>query len=531
MGRIFPVMFFVVAALVTITTITRMIEEDRKNIGTLKALGYSKGKIMSRYIIYSLFAAIIGVLLGAIIGCTLIVQILFVSYCSLYDLPDLKFSINIAYTGIALLISLISTVLVTIIITTKSLKENTANLMRPKVGKEGKNILLEKIPFLWKRFSFLTKICFRNIFRYKKRLLMTLVGIAGCTALIYAGLALRSAINGIGKKQFRDIKKVSMEAYLQNETDSEELKEIEEYIKSQNNVKEVTPVNQKTITVEGNDIEKDVFYIAIDGEKADKYIGLQERKSGEKIELNDDGVIITEKLAGILDVKKDDKIRITDEGINVSVKVIGITENYLYNYIYMTPKMYERIFGTKIKYDSIFINIDENISNNDETKLADKLKEDDRIISTLLEKNWEEEFLTSLNSLMSIVILFIGCASLLSFTVLINLNNINIEERIRELATIKVLGFYKKELESYVFRENIILTILGTILGLGIGMGILKIIIQSAEVETIFLSKDISIINLGIAAIITLAFTLITNFLMKKKLKNINMIDSLKSIE
>lgn len=531
MGRIFPVMFFIVAALVTITTITRMIEEDRKNIGTLKALGYSKKTILSRYIIYSLAAAVMGTFIGTIIGSTLIVQILFVSYTTLYDLPNLVTSINMYYTGISLFISLISTVFVTLIITLKELKENAAELMRPKVVQVGKSILLERIPFIWKRLDFLFKICFRNIFRYKRRLLMTLVGIAGCTALIYAGLGVQSAINSIQEKEFKNIRKLSMEVYLENEITKDEVKEVEEHIKSQKHVKDVTPVNQQRTTVEANDNTKDVFYIAVSGDDINNYLGVQERLSQEKIKLNDDGVVVTEKLANILKVKVGDKIKITDDGVNSIVKVIGISENYLYNYIYLTPNMYQRVFGKEIKYNEIFVNIDDNLSEDEEIELTDKIKENDKVASSVLEKNLSKEFKTSLGSLTSIVILFIGCASLLSFTVLINLNNINIEERKRELATIKVLGFYKKELESYIFRENIILTIFGTILGLLLGMTILGLIIQSAEVETIFLPKDINIVNLAISAIITICFTLITNMFMKKKIKNINMIDSLKSVE
>ena len=531
MGKIFPVMFFVIAALVTITTITRMIEEDRKNIGTLKALGYSKKTIISRYIIYSMLAGVLGTVLGTAIGSTLIVEILFISYSSLYDLPNLVFNINWNYTLISLGISLISTAVVATIITMKEIKENTAELMRPKTATTGKSILLEKIPFIWKKLDFLFKICFRNIFRYKKRLLMTLVGIAGCTALIYAGLGLQSSINSISNKQFKDIRKLSMEIYLQGDANSEEVTEIEEFIKKQNHIKEVTPVSQKSFTVQANGNSKDVFYIAISGEEADKYIGLDNRKTKEKIELNDEGVVLTEKLANILEIDVGGKIEITDGDVKTSVKVIGITENYLYNYAYFTPNVYERIYGKDIAYNEIFANTTEELSEEEDVELADALKQNEKIASTVLEKNLEGEFKTSLGSLMSIVILFIGCASILSFTVLVNLNNINIEERKRELATIKLLGFYQKELESYVFRENIILTILGTIFGLILGMGILGIVIQAAEVETIFLVKDINLINLLISTIITISFTLITNLFMKKKIKNINMIDSLKSIE
>lgn len=531
MGKIFPVMFFVIAALVTITTITRMIEEDRKNIGTLKALGYSKKTIISRYIIYSMLAGVLGTVLGTAIGTTLIVEILFISYSSLYDLPNLVFNINWNYTLISLGISLISTALVATIITMKEIKENTAELMRPKTATTGKSILLEKIPFIWKKLDFLFKICFRNIFRYKRRLLMTLVGIAGCTALIYAGLGLQSSINSISNKQFKDIRKLSMEIYLQGDVNSQEVTEIEEFIKKQNHIKEVTPVSQKSFTVQANGNSKDVFYIAISGEEVDKYIGLDNRKTKEKIELNDEGVVLTEKLANILEIDVGGKIEITDGDVKTSVKVIGITENYLYNYVYFTPNVYERIYGKDIAYNEILANTTEELSEEEDVELADALKQNEKIASTVLEKNLEGEFKTSLGSLMSIVILFIGCASILSFTVLVNLNNINIEERKRELATIKLLGFYQKELESYVFRENIILTILGTILGLILGMGILGIVIQAAEVETIFLVKDINLINLLISTIITISFTLITNLFMKKKIKNINMIDSLKSIE
>ena len=531
MGKIFPVMFFVIAALVTITTITRMIEEDRKNIGTLKALGYSKKTITTRYIIYSLSAGILGTVIGTLLGSTLIVGILFVSYGSLYDLPALAMSINFNYTFMSLVISLISTVFIATIIALKELKENTAELMRPKAGTKGKKILLERIPFIWKRLDFLFKICFRNIFRYKRRLLMTLVGIAGCTALIYAGLGLQSAINDIGNKQFKDVRKVSMEIYLQGDTSNQEVSEIEQYIENHNYIKESTPVNQQTLTVGANEKTKDVFYIAISGEEINKYIGLNNRKTKEEIKLNDEGVVITEKLATILDVEVGEKIEIIDEDIKASVKVKGIAENYLYNFVYLTPKMYERIYGKEITYNSIFANTTEELTEEKEIQLTDDLKQNEKIASTIIEKNLEEEFKTSLGSLMAIVILFIGCASMLSFTVLINLNNINIEERKRELATIKLLGFYEKELESYVFRENIILTLLGTVLGLILGMGILGIIIQAAEVETIFLVKDINKINLLTSAIITICFTLITNLLMKKKIKRINMIDSLKSVE
>ena len=531
MGKIFPVVFFIVATLVTITTITRMIEEDRKNIGVFKALGYRKEIIVRRYLIYSLLAGLIGALLGTIIGSLVILDVLYVSYGDMYDLPELSNKFNLFYILISFIVSILSTVFVTWIVTIKALKEKTADLLRPQIGTTGKEILLEKIPFLWNKCSFLYKICFRNIFRYKKRLFMTLIGIAGCTALIYAGLGLQSAVNSIGNIQFSKVRPVSIEVYLNGELEPKEVEELEKDIRQKQHIKETTPVRQQSITAKANNYSKDVFYIAASSKEIEKYINLKNRKTQKEIKLDDEGVILTEKLAILLDVQVGDKITVKDGGADATLKVTGITENYLYNYIFFTPDVYERIYGKEIKYNEVFVNTSKELSEKEEIELSDKLKENDKIASMSFRDNLEKEFKTSLSGLMIIVILFIGCASLLSFTVLVNLNNINIEERKRELSTIKLLGFYEKELESYVFRENIILTILGTLLGLILGMGILGVIIQAAEVETIFLVKDINYINLIVSIVITILFTLITNFAMRKKIKNIDMIDSLKSIE
>ena len=531
MGRIFPVMFFVIAALVTITTVTRMIETDRKDIGTLKALGYQKKKIIKRYLKYALFAGLLGTILGCLIGSFLIVEILFVSYTSLYDLPNLVTRIKIEYILMALGVALLSTVVIAWVVVKKELKENAAELMRPKTETKGKTILLERFPFIWNKMDFLYKICFRNIFRYKKRLFMTLIGIAGCTALIYAGLGLQSSINSISDKQYKEIRKLSIEAYLTEDIYSDEIGEITEYVLNEQYVKDVIPTRQQSLKIKSKDNEKDIYYMIFDNLSVDKFINLKNRKTQEKIELTDEGVVLTEKLAGILNVSVGEKIDLIDGNNKATLKVIGITENYLYNFAYFTPEVYERIYGSKVRYNELFINIEDDLTEKQEIQLSDNIKSNDKISSLSFNKNIEKEFKRSLASLMSIVILFLVCASILSFTVLINLNNINIEERKRELSTIKLLGFYEKELESYVFRENVILTILGTILGLIIGMGILGIIIQAAEVETIFLVKDINYFNLLVSIVITLAFTLITNILMKKKIKSIDMVESLKSIE
>lgn len=530
MGRIFPVMFFIVAALVTITTITRMIEEDRSSIGTLKALGYSKTTIMKRYIIYSLSATVIGTTLGILIGSTAMVKLLFLVYSSLYALPDVIYKLNYFYCMLAIIIAMTATVLTTLIITWNELKETAASLIRPKAAKEGKNILLERIPAIWRKLDFLFKVSFRNIFRYKKRLFMTLIGIAGCSVLLYSGFALSSSINSIGKKQFNDIRKFSMEIYFEQEINAKDLAETEKYVSEQEGVKEITPVRQQSITIKKDDNIKDIFYIAIDQEKVNDYIQLKNRHTGKKIELEENGVVMTEKLANELGAEKGSKVKLVQDGEEITVKVAEITENYLYNYIFLTPDMYKQIFGQEIKYNEFFANTDD-MEEAEESDLLEKIKEDKNISTIVLNRTLNEEFKKSLNSLMSIVLIFIVSAALLSFVVLVNLNNINIEERKRELATIKLLGFYKTELYSYIFRENIILTILGGILGLGIGILVLGLIIQSAEVETILLPKQVNIVNLTCAFAMTMLFTIITNMLMKKKIRKIDMIDSLKSVE
>ena len=530
MGKVFPVMFFIVAALVTVTTITRMVEEDRMNIGTLKSLGYKKSTIMIKYILYSLSATVLGLILGTLIGSTLIAQVLFAAYSSLYILPDLLIEINVFYTTLASVISIVATVGVTFVITKKELKEKPALLMRPKQAKEGKNILLERIPTFWERLSFLFKICFRNIFRYKRRLFMTLIGIAGCTMLIYSGISLNSTVNNIALRQFAEVRIYDMEVNLSTVAKEEDAKKLKEFIEKQDKVKECTPARQQMSTIEANGVNKEIFYTVMKKDEISKYINLKERETQKSIELTDDGIVLTEKLARVLNVKAGDTVKLIEDDKEKIVQVTGVTENYVYNYMYMTPELYTQIYEKEIQYNLFIANLEE-INEDEEVTLSNDLKEDDQISGTVYVRNLNADYQKSLSGLSSIVFLFIGCASLLSFVVLINLNNINIEERRRELATFKLLGFYKKELEHYIFRENIILTIFGSLLGVFAGISVLGLIIQSAEVETIMIPVELNIVDFIISVSITLTFTLITNFMMKKKIKKIDMIESLKSVE
>lgn len=530
MGKVFPLMFFIVAALVTITTVSRTIEEERGNIGILKALGYGNFTIAIKFIIYSILTTLIGTILGLIVGNTLILQILYVSYSSLYTLPDLVVKIDWLNTILVIAISSLSIIGVTLFITIKSLNEKASELMRPKSAKEGKNIFLEKMGFLWKHLNFFYKSSFRNIFRYKRRLIMAIIGIAGCTALIYTGFALKTSIDSIAIRQFSKIKPYDMEINLSSDLTQEKADELKKVLKEKDDITNITPVRQQSTTLWFKDQTKDLYYVAIDKKDIKDYINLKDRISENELNLTNKGIIITEKLAKTFKIKVGDKVKIGEDVKNKEVKVIGITENYLYNYIYLTPKLYEEIYEEKIKYNQFFANTDD-LDTDGMQELVDELKENDKISGVQLISTINNEYQKSLNSLTSIVLLCIGCASLLAFIVLVNLNIINIAERKRELATLKLLGFFDKEVSSYVFRENIILTIIGILFGMLLGNFVLGIIIQSAEVETIMLPNELSIQSLAYAGILTLAFTLITNFVMNPKIKKIDMIDSLKSVE
>ena len=475
-------------------------------------------------------AAIIGIAIGTLIGSYIITGVLYNAYRILYASPDLIMEINPICLGIAILITFASTVLCAIVITWKELNCKTAELMRPKAPKEGKEIFLEKCRGFWERLSFLLKVSIRNIFRYKRRLFMAVIGIAGCTALIYTGLSLKESVDKIAIKQYGEIKSYDMQVNLDYEMSFEDLKETLESVKETDKITSATYVREKSTDIEANGISKNIFYLVGEPQEISNYIKLQNRKTKKNLMLSENGVIISEKLANTLKVKVGDIVTIGENAHKSDAIITGITENYLFNYVYMTPSLYESIFDEEIMYNEILANTEE-LTEEQEKELASTLKENSKISGISLIRVINEEYKKSLESLMSIVFLCIGCASLLSFIVLFNLNSINIEERKRELATIKVLGFYDKEVSSYVFRENLILTVIGGVAGLILGTLILGPIMKSGEVETIYLPVELNWITFVISFAITMIFTLITNKIMNKRLKKIDMIDSLKSIE
>lgn len=535
-GKVFPIIFFLVAALVSLTAMTRMVEENRGSIGTYKSLGYSRVKIASKYLIYAISATALGIVLGTIIGSYTLPWVISEAYSSILykTMPTVIMKINMQYALTAGVAAFLSTTIATIFACYKILRETPAKLMRPTSPKEGKKILLEKIPFIWNHFSFIKKITARNVFRYKKRLYMTVIGIAGCTALIFTGFGLKDSISSIVDKQYKEIKKYDFEIALKNELDDKKTEELDSFIKK---IREdqrhiyLRQQNNEVISEKGK--EQNVYVVAVENQKEfENFVTLQDRKTKTKVNLSNEGVVITEKISKLLNVDIGDEITIkTDEETTKKVKVTGIAENYLYHYIYMNKSVYEKIFNESLINNHIYLSTQEDLSNELQEEFSRKLLDDDNISQVVRISSINDSFKDMLGSLNMVVAVLIICAGLLAFVVLYNLNSINIEERKRELATIKLLGFYNNELSSYVFRENIVLTLIGALVGLIFGVYLLGFIITTAEMDMVMFGRETSILSYILAFLMTIIFTILINLVMNKELKKINMIESLKSVE
>ena len=533
-GKVFPIIFFLVAALVSLTAMTRMVEEDRGIIGTYKSLGYSRPKIALKYLTYSVTATLLGIILGAIIGSYTLPWVISEAYKILYHtMPTVIMEVNMKYTLIAGIAAFASTTIATMFACYRMLRATPAKLMRPKSPKEGKKILLERIPFIWKHLTFIQKITARNVFRYKKRLFMTLIGIAGCTALIFMGFGLRNSIATIVSKQYEEIRKYDFEITLKNELTEEQKQELNKYIEENGYNSKYTYLRQQTNDVMANGKEQNIYIIGTDNQdELIEFVKMQDRKTKEKVKIQKGGVVITEKLSKLLNVGIGDTIEIKiDDEKSKDVKVTGIIENYIYHYIYMDNELYEEIFEEKIEDNQIYLNVDEKLNKEIEEEISKYLLANENIAKVLRISSISESFGDMIKSLDTVVIVLITCAAMLAFVVLYNLSSINIEERKRELATIKLLGFYNNELSSYVFRENIILTIIGGLLGLILGVYLLTFVISTAEMDIVMFGRERAFSSYLFAFILTIVFAFLINLIMNKELRKINMIESLKSVE
>ena len=540
-GKVFPFVFFVIAALISLTSMTRMVEEQRVQIGTLKALGYTKGKIALKYILYAVLATLIGGIIGMLLGFRILPEIIYNMYAMMYSMKDvvLEFNTGIAITGLGL--ALICTVGATIIACYKELNLQPASLMRPKSPKAGKRVLLERISWLWSKLKFTQKVTIRNVFRYKKRVSMTIIGILGCTALMVAGFGLRESVSNMIPSQYGEVFLYDMSITLKNEQTSDEIqKYIDEVcnIKTNdknNDVPDAMAFNMQAVEILNKETKQDIQLIV--PEKTDvlsDYIVLENRVSKEKYSLSDNGVVITEKLAKLLGIKQGEKITIKNSNDKqAEVEVKGITRNYLMHYMYISPEYYESIFGEKVKYNTILLKEQSEVKKSEESenKLGKKILENSNISKVTFMSQTKSIFDEVMDNMTFVVWILIISAGLLAFVVLYNLANVNISERIRELATIKVLGFYDKEVYDYVGRETTILTIIGILLGLVAGYFLEMFILKTCELDILMFDTRISIWSYVYSASLTILFTLIVSVVTYFALKKIDMIESLKSVE
>ena len=532
-GTVFPVIFFLVAALVCLTTMTRMVEEQRTQIGTLKALGYSKGSIAGKYILYALSASLLGSLIGLVIGQKVFPAIIINAYKILYQtLPKILTPLNFEYSVTSTAMAVICTTGATVFACYKVLMAVPAELMRPAAPKAGKRVLLERIGFIWKHLNFSMKSTIRNLVRYKKRFFMTVFGIGGCTALLVVGFGLKDSITSIGSLQFSKVHIYDSEISLENDISEKKRQALTEMIENDADIVDSMEFAKTTIDAgDGNATKNACLLISENPSKLYYFVSLQDRTTGETYELTDEGVIITEKLAKLLSVKVGDTIYLKDdETSKVDVVITAITENYFFHYIYMSPAVYEALFNEAPLYETIFTNNADD-SEKFEAEFSKKYMDSEAVSGVSFVSATASNIADMLKSLDIITYVLVVSAGLLAFIVLYNLNNINVSERMRELATLKVLGFYDGEVSQYVIRENVWLTAIGIIAGLLMGRLLHRYVILTAEVDMTMFGRNIELQSFLFSILLTFVFSGIVNLIMHFKLKKINMVESMKSVE
>ena len=532
-GEVFPLIFFLVAALISLTTMTRMVEEERTLIGTLKALGYSKKSIAAKYLGYAVLATLTGGIFGVMIGEKILPYIIITAYKIMYrHLPDVEIPYNLYYGVLACVAALLCTVAATIFSCMKELKEQAAELMRPPAPKQGKRVFLEYIPFLWKRLNFTWKSTVRNLMRYKKRFFMTIFGIGGCMGLMLVGFGLKDSISSIVPLQYEDIQLYDGNVILQSDVTMQEKQEVYEALEKNSQVVATAEDLLQKITIEHDGVSKEVYLnVPENVEKFSDFVVLQDRTTKEKYQLTDKGAVLTEKMAKELGVSAGDTVTIKEENEKErTVKISQICENYMSHYLYMTPAVYKAAYGKEPKYNSIYYRTEGRTTKEAELVGEAALKLDGAL-SVSYTTELRQQVDDMLQSLDIVIVVLIISAGMLAFVVLYNLNNINITERKRELATLKVLGFYDKEVTEYVYRENILLTLIGSVFGMLLGKILHRFIIVTVEIDSVMFGRNINTISFVYAFLLTVVFSLFVNGVMYFKLKKIYIVESLKSVE
>jgi len=532
-AKVFPLFFFLVAALVCLTTMTRMVEEERVQIGTLKALGYSTLTIASKYIVYALAASLTGAFIGLVIGFRLFPGVIMNAYGMMYELPVRLMPDHLNYALVSVLLTVLTTVSAALGATLQELRAHPAVLMQPRAPKPGKRILLERFSPLWKRLSFSHKVTARNIFRYKQRFLMTAIGIAGCTALLVTGFGLRDSVNAIMGKQFAEIFIYDGMVMTNIDKDPAE-RDMSVILGDESDVTDYGLVLNETVSAlqAGSSRTFEVsLVVPEDATEFKKFYDLHERLSRAPLDLPDEGAIITEKLASLIHVRTGDVLTYRDsENRTYNVQIAGIAENYLSHFIYLSPDAFDRLtFRTPVYNAAVFNAKDP--AKLDEKAFKERLMSHAGVLGLMFTQGIADEFAKSIASLNFVVLVLILAAGALAFVVLYNLTNINITERLREIATIKVLGFRDKEVSAYVYRENIILTLIGTLGGLALGFVLHRFVMGTMEIDNMMFGKNVHIVSYLLSALLTMAFTAIVNIFMYRQLRKINMVESLKAVE
>lgn len=533
-GKVFPVIFFLVAALISLTSMTRMVEEQRTQIGTMKALGYSKWAIVSKYLGYALLATAGGSIIGVLIGEKVLPFIIIYAYGIMYQhIPEILVPYDWAYAIEASIAAVACTMFATVFSCYRELGEQPASLMRPPAPKIGKRVLLEYVGFIWKRLNFTWKSTIRNLMRYKKRFFMTIFGIGGCMALMLVGYGIRDSVFEIADIQYTEIQTYDGNLILKENLSEDERQELTDSLEQNQDIARFMDAYMKNLVLTKDGHERETYVMVLGQPKdSEKYVHFHDRKTKEAYELSDDGAIISEKTAKLLNAKVGDTISIKDENDgNKDIVIQNICENYMGHYLYMTPKYYEKVYGEKPEYNTVLFSVQDSYTREQMEEAGEKILARDEVLSLSYMKDVEKRLNDMLKSLNLVIIVLIVSAGMLAFVVLYNLNTINIAERKRELATLRVLGFYNPEVAAYVYRENILLTLIGTIVGAGLGKILHLFIIETVEVPAAMFGRIINLPSYIYSFLFTILFSMIVNGVMYFKLRKIDMVESLKSIE
>ena len=550
LANVFPVIFFLVAALACLTTMTRMVEEQRTQIGSLKAMGFSRLSISKKYIGYAFSASLAGGILGLALGCTLIPLVIANAFNIMYAIPALEFKPQTELYLLCVLAAVVCTTGAALWACLSTLIDTPANLMRPRAPKAGRRVLLERVGFIWKRLTFTWKVTMRNLFRYQRRFWMTVIGIGGCTALIVTGFGLHESIFSILNEQFDHVFLYDATLGIDADIEPEQLEEVERYLTDSPWVEDYLPASAATLEASSTGPAQNVTMFAVkDQERFTQFIRLGHRLDDEPVILPDsaydlsdtvnrdtdarpgNGVVITEKLSELLEVSVGDAITLDNDGKRVEVRVADITENYVQHYVYLSESCYRELFGEEPEQNEILLRYTDEAGEAESDAVSSDLMALDGVDSYSYIATLRDNFTDSMEAIDYAVVIIITAAAALAFVVLYNLTNINITERTRELATLKVLGFFDREVTAYVYRENLFLTLFGIVLGLVMGRFLHSWMVLTVEVELVMFGRTAPPYAYVLAAALTVVFSIAVNVAAHFKLKKVDMVESLKTVE